>query len=75
MNSTPTILLEKIRLAAERNYTIILVLDQFEEFFFVSNPRIQRIEFYKFFSECLNISFVKIILSLREDYLHHLSEF
>ncbi|WP_373527192.1 hypothetical protein [Nostoc sp.] len=74
-DSTPTILLEKIRLVCERNYTIIIILDQFEEFFFVSNPATQRIEFYKFFSECLNISFVKIILSLREDYLHHLLEF
>jgi WD40 repeat protein len=75
LDSTPAILLEKIRLAVERNYTIIIILDQFEEFFFVRNPPIQRIEFYKFFSECLNISFVKIILSLREDYLHHLLEF
>ncbi|MCC5652234.1 hypothetical protein LC609_20900 [Nostoc sp. XA013] len=75
LNSTPTMLLEKIRLAAESNYTIIIILDQFEEFFFVSNAPAQRIEFYKFFSECLNISFVKIILSLREDYLHYLLEF
>ncbi|MEH2358601.1 nSTAND1 domain-containing NTPase [Nostoc sp.] len=75
IDSTPTILLEKIRLASERNYTIIIILDQFEEFFFVSNPPTQRIEFYNFFTECLNISFVKIILSLREDYLHHLLEF
>ncbi|MEH1765188.1 MAG: hypothetical protein V7L27_12330 [Nostoc sp.] len=75
LDSTPTIILEKIRLASERNYTIVIILDQFEEFFFVSNPPTQRIEFYKFFSECLNIPFVKIILSLREDYLHHLLEF
>ncbi|WP_375502414.1 hypothetical protein, partial [uncultured Nostoc sp.] len=75
LNSTPTILLEKIRLATERNYTIIIILDQFEEFFFISNLPTERIEFYQFFSECLNISFVKIILSLREDYLHYLLEF
>lgn len=75
LDSTPTILLEKIRLACQRNCTIIIILDQFEEFFFVSNPPTQRIEFYKFFSECLNISYVKIILSLREDYLHHLLAF
>jgi WD40 repeat protein/tetratricopeptide (TPR) repeat protein len=75
LDSTPTILLEKIRLASERNYTIVIILDQFEEFFFVNNPSTQRIEFYKFFSECLNISYVKIIISLREDYLHHLLEF
>ncbi|WP_392533270.1 hypothetical protein [Nostoc sp. C117] len=75
LNFTPTILIDKIRLATERNHTIIIVLDQFEEFFFVSNSSAQRIEFYKFFSECLNIPFVKIILSLREDYLHYLLEF
>ncbi|MHC5612914.1 MAG: WD40 domain-containing protein [Nostoc sp.] len=75
LGSTATMLLEKIRLASERNYTIIIILDQFEEFFFITNPSTQRIEFYKFFSECLNISFVKIIISLREDYLHHLLEF
>ncbi|AUB39758.1 putative ATPase, archaeal AAA+ ATPase superfamily [Nostoc flagelliforme CCNUN1] len=75
IDSTPTILLEKIRLATERNYTIIIILDQFEEFFFISNLSTERIEFYQFFSECLNISFVKIILSLREDYLHYLLEF
>jgi WD40 repeat protein/tetratricopeptide (TPR) repeat protein len=74
-DSTSSILLEKIRLATECNYTIILILDQFEELFFISNPPTQRIEFYQFFSGCLNISFVKIILSLREDYLHHLLEF
>ncbi|MEH1849952.1 MAG: hypothetical protein V7L25_34540 [Nostoc sp.] len=75
LDSTPTILLEKIRLASKCNCTIIIILDQFEEFFFVSNPPTQRREFYRFFSECLNISFLKIILSLREDYLHHLLEF
>jgi WD40 repeat protein len=74
-DSTPTILLDKIRLATERNYTIVIILDQFEEFFFISNPPTQRIEFYQFLSECLNISYVKIILSLREDYLHYLLEF
>ncbi|MEH1840467.1 MAG: hypothetical protein V7L20_17300 [Nostoc sp.] len=75
LDSTPTVLLEKIRLATERNYTIIIILDQFEEFFFISNLPTERIEFYQFFSECLNISYVKIILSLREDYLHYLLEF
>ncbi|BAY74969.1 WD-40 repeat-containing protein [Nostoc linckia NIES-25] len=75
LDYTTTVLLENIRLATERNHTIILIFDQFEEFFFVSNPSTQRIEFYKFFSECLNIPYVKIILSLREDYLHYLLEF
>ncbi|AFY32143.1 hypothetical protein [Calothrix sp. PCC 7507] len=72
---TPTILLEKLRLASERNHTIIIIFDQFEEFFFVSTSPIKKVQFYQFFSECLNIPYVKIILSLREDYLHYLLEF
>ncbi|MFK0732745.1 MAG: hypothetical protein ACFKPT_14260 [Gloeotrichia echinulata GP01] len=72
---TPTILIEKFRFATERNHTIILIFDQFEEFFFISSSPAQKIEFYKFFSECLNIPYVKIILCLREDYLHYLLEF
>ncbi|BAY25472.1 WD-40 repeat-containing protein [Calothrix sp. NIES-2100] len=72
---TPTILIEKLRLASERNYTIIIIFDQFEEFFFISTSPEKKIQFYKFFSECLNIAFVKIILAIREDYLHYLLEF
>ncbi|MFN6571876.1 hypothetical protein [Dendronalium sp. ChiSLP03b] len=71
---TPTIIIEKLRLAAERKHTIVLIFDQFEEFFFISNIP-QRTKFYKFFSECLNIPYVKMILCLREDYLHYLLEF
>ncbi|MEM7555317.1 MAG: hypothetical protein AAF378_14675 [Cyanobacteria bacterium P01_A01_bin.84] len=72
---TPYLVLEKLQLLSERNYTIVLIFDQFEEFFFVSQTNRQRTAFYKFFSQCLNIPFVKILLSLREDYLHYLLEF
>lgn len=72
---TVEVILEKLRLLADNNYTIILIFDQLEEFFFVKHNTTERIEFYKFFSKCLNIPFVKIILSLREDYLHYLLEF
>ncbi|WP_414564258.1 MULTISPECIES: hypothetical protein [unclassified Anabaena] len=71
---TSDILLEKLQLAVERNYTIIIIFDQFEEFFFISNSQ-QITNFYKFFSKCLNIAHLKIILCLREDYLHYLLEF
>ncbi|BAY33155.1 WD-40 repeat-containing protein [Nostoc carneum NIES-2107] len=72
---TPTILIEKLRLASERNHTIVIIFDQFEEFFFISTSPEKKIQFYKFFSECLNIGYVKIILAIREDYLHYLLEF
>ncbi|MBE9004625.1 hypothetical protein IQ259_06135 [Fortiea sp. LEGE XX443] len=71
---TPNFMLEKLRLVTECNQIIVIIFDQFEEFFFISNSQ-QRLGFYKFFIECLNIPYVKIIISLREDYLHYLLEF
>jgi WD40 repeat protein/tetratricopeptide (TPR) repeat protein len=70
-----SVLLAKLRELAERNYTVVLIFDQLEEFFFAVREQNQRILFYKFVSECLNVPFVKILFSLREDYLHYLLEF
>ncbi|GAA6618669.1 hypothetical protein [Scytonema sp. NUACC26] len=67
-------IIKKIKITISRNYTIILIFDQFEEFFFVNTESLFRKEFYEFLSECLNIPFVKVILSMREDYLHYLLE-
>ena len=52
---------------------IVLLFDQFEEFFFDRNLE-ERREFYAFIEACLNLPWVKVILALREDYLHHLLE-
>jgi WD40 repeat protein/tetratricopeptide (TPR) repeat protein len=70
---TPEIIIEKLRLLTEHNYTVVLIFDQFEEFFFVSKTS-DKVDFYRFFSESLNLPFLKIMLSLREDYLHYLLE-
>jgi len=67
-------ILKQLRLNAERNLLTVLVFDQFEEFFFVCRELNKRREFYKFLGICLDISYVKVILSLREDYLHYLLE-
>ncbi|MEW6495691.1 MAG: hypothetical protein AB1589_24705 [Cyanobacteriota bacterium] len=66
-------ILEQLRQNAENNLLTILIFDQFEEFFFVS-PISQRLLFYEWLEKCLNLPFVKVILSLREDYLHYLLE-
>ncbi|WP_187308259.1 hypothetical protein, partial [Nostoc cycadae] len=58
----------------DRNLLTVLIFDQFEEFFFVYQDKAQRREFYEFLRVCLDIPFVKVVLSLREDYLHHLLE-
>ena len=73
---TPTAILEQLRLNQDRNLLTVLIFDQFEEFFFAYREPSDRQKLYDFLAECLNeISDLKIILSLREDYLSYLLEF
>nr|MDJ0717170.1 hypothetical protein [Prochloraceae cyanobacterium] len=68
----------QLRANADNHFLTVLIFDQFEEFFFVCTKLEERREFYGFLLECLKgieIQFVKVILSLREDYLHNLLEF
>ncbi|YAG06470.1 putative STAND NTPase 1 domain-containing protein [Nostoc sp. DSM 114167] len=69
-----TAILEQLRRNTDRNLLTVLIFDQFEEFFFVYPDQGQRRAFYEFLRVCLDIPFVKVILSLREDYLHYLLE-
>ena len=57
-----------------RNLLTVLIFDQFEEFFFVHSQPQARREFFDFLAAALRIPFVKVILSLREDYVHYLWE-
>lgn len=61
--------------AEQKNLLTVLIFDQFEEFFFLWKEPAKRQEFFEFLRLCLNIPFVKVILSVREDYLHYLLEF
>ncbi|MEH1920132.1 nSTAND1 domain-containing NTPase [Nostoc sp.] len=56
------------------NLLTVLIFDQFEEFFFIYNDPSNRRKFYEFLRDCLDIPYIKVILSLREDYLHYLLE-
>ncbi|HBW56703.1 MAG TPA: sugar-binding protein, partial [Oscillatoriales bacterium UBA8482] len=68
------IILEQIRTLVNQNFWVIIIFDQFEEFFFACKDNQQRQTGYKFIKDCLDIPYVKIVLSLREDYLHYLLE-
>ena len=76
--STPLILeaashiLEQLRQNSDDNLLTVLIFDQFEEFFFSRPTLAEQLSFYNFASQCLNIPYVKVILSIREDYLHYL---
>ena len=58
----------------KNNLLIVIIFDQFEEFFFVCKEPEQRKQFYQFLKFCLDTPFVKVVLSLRQDYLHYLLE-
>ena len=73
-NATVAAIIEKLRENAESNLLTAIVFDQFEEFFFVCTELKERLVFYKFLQECLDVPFLKVILVLREDYLHYLLE-
>ncbi|MGI8503177.1 MAG: ATP-binding protein, partial [Hassallia sp.] len=66
---------QQLRENADNHLITVLIFDQFEEFFFGYTDRNKKQEFDIFISQALNIPFVKVILSLREDYLHRLLEF
>jgi class 3 adenylate cyclase len=67
-------ILEQLQQSELRHLRTVLIFDQFEEFFFVYPSPGERRQFFEFLGACLNILPVKVILSLREDYLHYLLE-
>jgi tetratricopeptide (TPR) repeat protein len=72
---SPQALLERLKLLEAENFLqVVLVFDQFEEFFVEATDVAQRYEFYQFLTNCLNAPFIKVVLALREDYLHYLLE-
>jgi tetratricopeptide (TPR) repeat protein len=68
-------IIEQLKQNAEQNLLTVLIFDQFEEFFFACTDIVNRRKLYEFIRVCLDIPFVKVIFSLREDYLHYLLEF
>jgi len=67
-------ILNQLEKHEDYNLLTVLIFDQFEEFFFIYKDPSSRRKFYEFLRECLDIPYVKVILSLREDYLHYLLE-
>ncbi|MDJ0701984.1 MAG: AAA family ATPase [Leptolyngbyaceae cyanobacterium MO_188.B28] len=66
--------LDLLHRQTQRNRVMVLIFDQFEEFFFEFDQPAARRPFYDFLRDCLAMPYVKVVLSMREDYIHHLLE-
>ena len=71
-NSTLIALVDLVKQSIQSNFLVVLIFDQFEDFFTTCTSSEDKWTFYEFLAACLAIPFVKIILSIREDALHHL---
>jgi WD40 repeat protein/DNA replication protein DnaC len=69
---TPAAMLKRLSENENCHLVTVLIFDQFEEFFFACKEPEMRRQFYLFLSQVLHISYVKVILVLREDYLYYL---
>jgi tetratricopeptide (TPR) repeat protein len=65
-------LLEQLQQCEERGLRVVLIFDQFEEFFFVKTTTAERHDFFEFIGDCLKNGYLKAVFSLRKDYLHYL---
>jgi WD40 repeat protein len=63
-------LIEILKNNDQNGIITMLFFDQFEEFFFVNQSQTEINEFFHFVAECLKIVYVKLIFSLREDYIY-----
>ncbi|MEM1255820.1 MAG: hypothetical protein AAGI69_25555, partial [Cyanobacteria bacterium P01_H01_bin.21] len=68
----PQNLLKQLESNEHKRLQTVIIFDQFEEFFFNCSKPKERQEFFKFLKQCLDLAYVKVILALREDYLHYL---
>ena len=65
-------LLTALREQVRRNRREVLIFDQFEELFFAYGDPLAQRRFIRFLADSINQPSVKVIQSLREDYIHFL---
>ena len=74
INTSIENILNQLKQNSNRGLITVIIFDQFEEFFFECQTSEQRQEFYQLIQSCFELPYIKIIFSLRQDYLYHLLE-
>ncbi len=67
-------IVSELRKNDDRNLQMVIIFEQFEEFFFNYQTLPQRRKFYEFLDEIWKLSYVTLIISIREDYFDNLLE-
>ncbi len=65
-------ILNQLQILVDCKLRPVLIFDQFEEFFFVKTTTKEQHYFFYFLGKCLDLSNLKIVFSLRKDYVHYL---
>ncbi len=68
-------LIELVRKSSQDNFLLVLMFDQFEDFFSACTKPEDKWDFYEFLAVALATPFVKVVLSIREEALHRLLEY
>ncbi|NJL88599.1 MAG: hypothetical protein HC916_01475 [Coleofasciculaceae cyanobacterium SM2_1_6] len=68
-------LMELVKKSSQDNFLLVLMFDQFEDFFSTCTKPEDKWDFYEFLGAALATPFVKVVLSIREEVLHRLLEY
>ena len=70
--TTPEAIIQQLRQCETANLRPVLIFDQFEEFFFLPTTPREKEQFFRFAGSCLEIIPLKVVYSMRKDYLHQM---
>ena len=67
-------IIHQLEQCEEANLRPVLIFDQFEEFFFLPTIPGEKDDFFRFVGSCLGIVPLKVVYSMRKDYLNEMLE-
>ncbi len=72
--TTQEAIIQQLRQCETANLRPVLIFDQFEEFFFLPTTPREKEQFFRFVGSCLEIIPLKVVYSMRKDYLDQMLE-